>query len=105
MVSSIWNLMLRCLRRGRTGESGPEGLGAGETATLFLPKILVLPLLGKLKLVARDPFGMVCPIAIFPFRLLNSTAQIDLHRIVEMVIQLVESRFKKFPTREGSSPQ
>ena len=67
MVSSMWNLMLRCLRRVRTGECGPEGLGAGETATLFLPRILVLPLLGKLKLVARDPFGMVCPIAISPF--------------------------------------
>jgi hypothetical protein len=62
----MWNLMLRCLRRARTGECGPEGLGAGETATLFLPRILVLPLLGKLRLVARVPFGMLCPTAIFP---------------------------------------
>jgi hypothetical protein len=82
MVSSMWNLMLRCLRRVRTGECGPEGLGAGETATLFLPKILVLPLLGKLKLVARVPFGIFCPIAIFPFRLLKSTGIALLHRIV-----------------------
>ena len=83
------NLMLRCLRRGRTGESGPEGLGAGKTATLFLPRILVLPLLGKLRLVARDPFGILCPTAIFPFPWLSSTAlEIALHRMVEMVIQL-----------------
>lgn len=53
------------MRRVRTGECGPpEGGGAGETATLFLPRILVL-LQEKLKLVERELFVFACPIAIF----------------------------------------
>jgi hypothetical protein len=52
-----------------TGECGLREPGVGETATLFLPKILVLLLqFEKLKLVAREPFfASPCPIAIPPF--------------------------------------
>jgi len=68
-ASSMWNRTLRCLRRVRTGECGLREPGVGETATLFLPKILVLLLqFEKLKLVAREPFfASLCPIAISPF--------------------------------------
>jgi hypothetical protein len=55
------------LRRVRTGECGPVPAGAGGTATLFLPRVLVLLLVvGKLKQVARAPPLLVqpCPIAI-----------------------------------------
>ena len=64
----MWNRTLRCLRRVRAGECGLLGPGVGKTATLFLPRILVLLLqFEKLKLVARDPFlASPCPIAIFP---------------------------------------
>ena len=68
------------MRRVRAGECGLLGPGVGETATLFLPRILVLLLqFEKLKLVARDPFlASPCPIAIFPLCLLNPTTALGL---------------------------
>lgn len=70
--SSMWNRTLRCLRRVRVGECGLREPGVGETATLFLPMILVLLLqFEKLKLVAtgKRPPSSRCPVQL-PFCLL-----------------------------------